>query len=628
VLEQVPDPDYPNATGIRLAAPAGEIVGNPYSNLNNGGFDQYTDSKLFTDLLLNQKLDFILKGLTLNGKVSLSTYYQNESLYSGFAFPEYQLAFNKIGTGANPWYRTNEGNEVYTLPLFNVNVGGLQSNFYNDLYYEMALNYKVTLGKHNLTALALMNRQQKNAGTNFPYFNEGLVGRVTYDYSKKYLIELNVGYTGSERFAPSNRFGFFPSGAVGWVISEEDFFKSSVPWVSKLKLRYSDGLVGSDYAQNRWLYVNTYTIDNVGYIEEGPAPNVTAQWEEAHKRDLGLELGIFKNTLTLSIDLFDEQRSKMLLTPRTVTMLVANTFKDLNLGRLKKHGIEVEAEFNKLVNKNLNYFIKGIFGFSENRVLFEDDLPYAPEYSKAAGKPLDAQLKGVVLTGNGYYTSIDDMHISPSPIDVTKANVGDYKFLDYNVDGVINSLDKYPIKGTYYAPITYSLSGGLSFKGFDFNFLFEGNKGKYVAFSQNWEIEFDTGQWRLHTSQLDYWTPVNTDAGHATLHYQGNSGQLNLAWGGWGGGGQSIGGYDIALQDRLWRNADYLRLKEVYLGYTINSTYLKQLAGISNLNIYITGNNLLTLTPLIEGDPERKTFYQADFYPVMANIKFGVKFSF
>src|SRR5690606_11233461 len=113
--------------------------------------------------------------------------------------------------------------------------------------------------QHRVTGLALMNRQQKNSGTDFPYYNEGLVGRATYDYSRKYLFEVNIGYTGSERFAPGNRFGFFPSGAIGWVISEENFFKSAVPWVNRLKLRYSDGLVGSDYAANRWLYISQFS---------------------------------------------------------------------------------------------------------------------------------------------------------------------------------------------------------------------------------------------------------------------------------------------------------------------------------------------------------------------------------
>ena len=148
-----------------------------------------------------------------------------------------------------------------------------------------------------MSALGLFNRQQKNTGSDFPYYNEGLVGRVTYDYNKKYLVELNVGYTGSERFAPDNRFGFFPSAAVGWVISEEQFFKNAVPWMNRFKIRYSDGMVGSDYAKSRWLYTSSYFKDDRGYIREDLLPNGNAQWERAHKRDLGFEMAFFQESV-------------------------------------------------------------------------------------------------------------------------------------------------------------------------------------------------------------------------------------------------------------------------------------------------------------------------------------------
>ena len=503
----------------------------------------------------------------------------------------------------------------------------MQSGYYTQLYYEFGFNYSNTFGKHNVTGMALMNRQQKNDGTDFPYYNEGLVGRTTYDYDHRYLLELNVGYTGSERFAPGNRFGFFPSGAIGWVVSEENFFKNSVPWVSKLKLRYSDGLTGSDQAANRWLYNSGYYSDNAGspgpYIHEDLGANATAQWEQARKRDLGFEFGFLKNNLTISVDLFDEQRDKMLLTPRSVTMMVGNTFKDLNLGKLKKHGLELEIEYNKTTATQFNYWVKGIFGYNENRIIFKDDPPYAPDYTKDAGKPLGSQLNGVLLTGTGYYTSVDDIHNNPSPIDLYKVNVGDYKFLDYRVDGKITSLDKYPIAGSTFPPVTYSVSSGFKYKKFDFNFMFQGNQGKYVEYNQTYEVEFIKGDWRVHSSQLNYWTPDNPTANHSTLHYSGSNSADILFW----GGGEADRGYQIAIQDRFWRKADYLRLKEVSLGYTMSSKALNRLAGVSSVKVYGTANNLWTITNLIEGDPERKDFQQG-FYPQMTSVKFGVQVAF
>ncbi len=630
VLEEVPDPDYPDDRGIRLAQSFGEYTGNPYTSLNSGQFNRDTDSKLFTDLIFSQKLDFILKGLSVNGKASLSTYYVNRSLTANYGWPEYRLDYNLVGVpGQNPWIRNGQGNEVYKQGPIDINVGGLLDDptYYSDLYYEGSVNYNNTFGDHSVSAMGLFNRQQKNSGTDFAYYNEALVGRVTYDFSHKYLVEVNLGYTGSERFAPGNRFGFFPSAALGWVVSEENFFKNNVQWIDKLKLRYSDGLVGSDKAGNRWLYIGSYYTDNAGspgpYLHEDPVPNYTAQWEEARKKDLGFELGLFNNDLLINVDLFDEQREKMLLTPRSVTMMVGNKFKELNLGKLKKHGIDIEVEYHRSIGADWYYFVKGIFGYNENRILFKDDPPYAPDYTKEAGKPLGAQLQGVLVTGNGYYNTVDEVHNNPSPIDPTKLYVGDYKFLDYDADGKITSLDKYPIEGSTFPPIVYSFSSGFTWKKLEFNLMFQGNVGKYVDFNQPYEVEFIKGDWRVHASQLNYWTPDNPNAPHSTLHYSGSSSADILFW----GGGEADRGYEIRVKDRFWRNADYLRLKEVYVGYTFTPRLLNKVVGVSQMLVYVTGTNLWTLTDLIEGDPERKDFQQG-FYPQMTSAKVGLKFNF
>ncbi len=651
VLEQVPDLDYPNDTGDRLAAPFGEYTGNPYTSLKSGQFNKDLGSTLYTDLLFKQNLDFIVKGLSINAKVSISSFYNNRQLTGSQTFPEYLLDYSKIGvdkvtntTGAlvpdglideNPWFRNNpvQGNEYWKMPPLDINVGGLNTNpnYYSDLYYEASLNYANSFGKHSVSALGLFNRQQKNTGTDFPFYNEGLVGRATYDFDKKYLIEVNVGYTGSERFAPSTRFGFFPSAAIGWVISEEHFFKNAVPWMNNLKVRYSDGMVGSDYAKNRWLYTSSYYKDNRNYIREDLMANSLAQWERAHKRDLGIEIGLFKNVFTLSIDLFDEYRDKMLLAPKSVTFLIGQGIKEQNLGKVKKHGIEVEAEFRKSPTPDFEYYVRGIFGFNENRVIFKDDPPGFPEYMKLAGKPLTEMLSseygmegleinGVKLTGTGYYTTIDDIHNNVSPIALTSLYVGDYKFLDFNSDGTINAYDKYPIKGLTYPPFTYSVGSGFTWKGFDFNFLFSGNVGKYVQYNQAWEVEFIKGDWRVHSSQLDYWTPTNQDAAHSTLHYSGSSSADILVW----GGGEADRGYQTIIEDRFFRRADYIRLKDLYLGYTFKTNNLNKVVGISTLLVYATGSNIFTITPLLEGDPEATNFYQG-YYPQMATIRMGVK---
>ncbi len=634
VLTEVPDTSYPNDTGMRLSQAFGEYTGNPYNTVNRGQFNEDTDSKLFTDLVFDQKLNFITEGLSFKGKVSLNTYFSARSLTANWAFPEYLMNWDNIGTDTNPWVINQAGFEVYKQLPLDINVGGLNSGYYQNLYYEIALNYAHTFGNHSVSGLALMNREQKNKETQFSYYNEALVGRGTYDYSHKYLVEVNLGYTGSERFAPENRFGFFPSAAIGWVVTEEKFVKEAVPWMSKLKIRYSDGLVGSDYAQSRWLYISNYYKDSRSYIHEDLGANTSAQWEEARKKDLGFELGLFKDQLTMTVDLFNEYRTNMLLQPKSVTMMVGNSFKELNLGKVKKHGIEFEIEWNKVVNPDFTYFAKGIAGYNENRVVYKDDAPYAPWHQKLEGKPLTEMLSseygiegleyaGVELTGSGYYTSVDDIHTNTAPIALEKLIVGDYKFLDYYVDGTVDKLDKYPINGLTYPPFTYSFSGGFTYKRFDFNFLFQGNVGKYVQYNQTYEVEFIKGDWRVHSSQLDYWTPTNPDANHSALHYSGSSSADILFW----GGGEADRGYQTMIEGRFFRNADYLRLKELYAGYTFNPAFLQKSLGISSLLLYATGNNLITFTNLIEGDPERKDFQQG-FYPQMVSVRLGVKLAF
>jgi len=642
VLEQVPDLNYPDATGDRFAYPVGEYTGNPYRSLKSGTMNQDLGSTLFTDLILKQDLNFITQGLSLGGKVSLSSYYVNRQKTGSITYPMYILYFNRIGddptdvVGQNPWFRQDpaEGTATYKLAPFDLNTSGMQGGYYYDLYYEVSANYARTFGKHNISALGLFNRQERNREVQFPYYNEGLVGRVTYDYNRKYLFEFNIGYTGSERFAPNNRFGTFPSVALGYVLSDEQFFRNAVPWMNRLKLRYSDGYVGSDYARSRWLYTSSFFKDNAGYIHEDMMSNIYAQWERAHKRDVGLEIGIFNNLISLTVDAFDEYRDKMLLTPKSTTMLIGQTFKEINVGKVKKHGIEAELEFRKRPTPNFEYWTRAVFGWNENRVIFKDDPAAFPDHMKLAGKPLTEMLNveyslegleinGVELTNGGYYTSVDDVHNNVSPIDYTKTYVGDYLYLDYNADGMVNTLDKHAIKGLTYPPITYAFSGGFTWKNFDFNFLFSGNQGKYVQYNQAFEVEFIKGDLRVHKSALDYWTPTNRDATHATMHYSGSSSQDNIVW----GGGEADRGYQTIIKDRYFRNASYLRLKDLYLGYTIKSAALNRAIGIGDLTVYVSGSNLWTITPLIEGDPEATNFYRG-YYPQMTTIRGGINVAF
>lgn len=627
VLEEVPDLDYPDASGVRLMSEADQTTGNPYYQLMKGSFIQLSDTKIFSDIIARQNLDFITKGLSVQAKVSLSTYYKYSTLTTQYNRPSWKLNFDRIGTGLNPWDRTGTDGFYYVEPpLYTTAENSLQGGYYLDLYYDASVNYARTFGKHGVTGMFLFNRQEQDKGADFPYYNEALVGRATYDYGHKYLVEFNMGYTGSERFSPENRFGFFPSGALGWVVSEEKFFQPLKPVFSKLKIRFSEGLVGSDYANNRWLYISEYSKDGNGYIVEDKGANLFVQWEEALKRDLGIEMGFLNGDLTVNVDLFDEHRSKMLISVNNNTPIwVGNSSKELNKGEIKKHGIEIEVDYNKRVSSNFRYHIGGNFSFNENRILAYDDAPFSLEHQKRVGTPLGSQTSGAYLIDGEYLTSVDDIHSNFLPVNVNNVVVGDYKFLDYTADGIIDKDDLTRMAGSLYPPIAYALKGGFRWKGMDVNILFQGYAGKYVNFDQMYEWEYYKGNFRLHTSSVDYWSPENTDGTHATVHYSTSS-FANMAWSGYNESA-TTGGYNAKLLGHSWRNADFLRLKELSVGYTWMTPKVKQLMGVEAIKLYLTGNNLLTFTGLLEGDPEQKYLVWGE-YPQMRTVKMGLQLTF
>ncbi len=627
VLKEVPDTDYPDASEDRLLSEADQSTYNPYYQMMKGSFIQLTDTKLFSDIIVNQKLDFITRGLSVQAKVSLSSYYKYTTLNTEYNRPSYVLDFSKIGTSENPWRRTGDDGYAYTEPPMYTNAGNeLQGGYYMDLYYDFSVNYDRTFGNHGVTGLFLFNRQEQAKGTSFPYYNEALVARATYDYAHKYLVEFNMGYTGSERFAPGNRFGFFPSGAVGWVMSQEKFMEPLKPWLSKLKFRFSMGLVGNDYANNRWLYISEYSKDSSGHIVEDKSANLSAQWEQAFKKDLGIEMGFFGNDLTLNIDLFDEYRDKMLISVDNNTPIwLGTSSKELNKGAIKKHGIEVEANYSHRFGRDWTFSVGGNFSYSDNRVVYADDAPFSLEHQRAAGAPIGTPTGGLYLADSGFLTSVDDIHSSFLPVTMDKVIIGDYKFIDYTADGVIDSDDKGRIRGSVYPPVSFAFNTGFSWKGLEFRMLLHGYAGKWVNYNQIYEYEFFKGNYSIHKSSLDYWSPANPSGNHAALHYTAS--QIpNLQWTGYA---ETIdgGGYGAKIEGKSWRRSDYVRLKEVTLSYTWNGRNFTRRTGMQAIRAYVTGNNLLTFTDLLEGDPESKNLVWGS-YPYMRTVRIGLQLTF
>lgn len=291
---------------------------------------------------------------------------------------------------------------------------------------------------------------------------------------------------------------------------------------------------------------------------------------------------------------------------------------------MKKHGIDIELGWADKTPTGFGYNLTAMVSLNENRITNYEDAPYAPEYQKTAGKPYRGQTDGVSIVDSGYFESIDDIHNYPAyTTDWNFVNVGAYKYLDYSADGRLSVEDLHAIAGSQYPPVVCSFRAGFDYKGFEFSMLWYANLGKWVEYNKSWEIEFNKGDYRITHSQLDYWRPDNRDANHATLVYGGTSGHPMYMW----AGGSGDAGAKMMLEGRTWRKADYLSLREVYLAYTFNAKRLRQKVGFRSLSLYLTANNLLTFTPLIEGDPASTTF-TTGFYPQMTSLKLGVKIGF
>ena len=566
VLKQYPDPNYPDADSDRVGANQGSKYENPYSALSDPDYVKNVNYRLFTDLILTQKLDFITVGLSATAKFGMTSAYARVSQEASTNFAKWNINWEAYDAGnTDIWeIQDNKSNYVWNDKPFSITQNNSPSGVSFITYLEGSLNYSRKFSrKHNVSALALYNQRQYNSGASFPKRTQSFVGRVTYDYKGKYLFESNIGVTGSEQFSPDYRYGVFPSAAVGYIVSKEKFWKRAMPWWSTMKIRYSNGWVGSDASGSNWLYYSSWKQTS-GYYQEEAAANVTARWETAHKQDLGFEMGFLKNKLTVNVDLYDEKRNDMLMPP-VVTAFVGVAYKDVNAGALKKHGFEVEANWRNTTSGGFTYSFGGMIGLSENRITKYGDAPYAPEYQKYAGTPLQSARTGDQLIDDKFFGSIDEIHGYPNyATEWTNVVPGVYKFLDYVPDGKISQQDLHVLRGSTYAPGVYSFNVGGTYKGLTFKVLCTGTMGKYINYKRVNIVPFYAGAYVIHDSHLNYWTPTNRDSDIPALSF---SDEMYA----WGGGTSTYPGYNLAIPDFTWKRSDYMTVKEVMVQYRFSA---------------------------------------------------------
>lgn len=622
VLKQYPDPNYPDADSDRVGANQGSKYENPYSALSDPDYVKNVNYRLFTDLILTQKLDFITVGLSATAKFGMTSAYARVSQKASTNFAKWNINWEAYDAGSTDIWeiQDSQSNYVRNDKPFSITQDNSPSGVSFITYLEGSLNYSRKFSrKHNVSALALYNQRQYNSGASFPKRTQSFVGRVTYDYKGKYLFEGNIGVTGSEQFSPDYRYGVFPSAAVGYIVSKEKFWKRAMPWWSTMKIRYSNGWVGSDASGSNWLYYSSWKQTS-GYYQEEAAANITARWETAHKQDLGFEMGFLKDKLTVNVDLYDEKRNDMLMPP-VVTAFVGVAYKDVNAGALKKHGFEVEVNWKNTTSGGFTYNFGGMIGLSENRITKYGDAPYAPEYQKYAGTPLQSARTGDQLIDDRFFGSIDEIHGYPNyATEWTNVVPGVYKFLDYVPDGKISQQDLHVLEGSTYAPGVYSFNVGGAYKGLTFKVLCTGTIGKYINYKRVNIVPFYAGAYVIHDSHLNYWTPTNRDSDIPALSF---SDEMYA----WGGGTSTYPGYNLAIPDFTWKRSDYMTVKEVMVSYRFSGPNIKRILGVKHLAVGLVCNNLWTFSNIKDTDPQRLTT-AANSYPTMRMLKLNVNLAF
>ena len=614
--------DYP----VRYSTgeiPAG-AEGNVWALATQMGYQNKSESKIETLFSLEQDLKFLTKGLKIKGT---------------FSFDRYSSGTVKRSTSPDLYNPTRQRNEDSTLVLSRSSVGSntlghsVSGEYGNRrLYLELAVNYDRTFGgKHSVSGMLLAQRSNYDKGDKLPYRNQGIAGRAAYTFDNRYVAEFNFGYNGSENFAPGKRYGFFPSGAIGWVISEEPFMAPVRNVITNLKIRASYGQTGNaSLSGRRFAYLSTITDDydtlnmykwgmDSGYGVTGMAegdfgvPDLT--WEKVNKANIGFELGLFDGVFDMSVDLFDERRNNIFM-ERSSIPLTAGFIKApwQNFGKVKNHGAEVTLNLRKQFRNGLFVGFMGTFTYAHNEIVEMDEPATVVGTNRAkTGHPV-GQIFGYI--DEGLYTEADfnpDGTLRdglPRNTLSTDIRPGDIKHKDVNGDGKIDIYDQSPIGGTEDPEIVYGFGLNLAWKGFDFGVLFQGTGRMWRLMSQNIIPGYDTGgYYNVFSNYEDRWTVDNPsqDVFYPRLSYGPNTNNgVACSW---------------------WlKNMSYLRLKNIELGWSIPQRWADR-SFLSGARVFVRGTNVLTFSDFKLWDPELKSA-DGGRYPLMRSFSAGVEFKF
>jgi len=604
---------------------------NPYADLMRGYKDESYNNFLAT-VEIKQKLNFITEGLDLRilGNTSRYSFYNLERKYNPFYYSlgnydfqsdTYSLVALNPNQGTE-YLEYSEGNKVIT----------------NATYFEGALNYNKTLkDKHEVSGMLIgIMRELKyaNAGnlqSSLPFRNLGLSGRFTYAFDQKYFAEFNFGYNGSERFAKSERFGFFPSFGAGWYMSNEKFMEKFSDYITKLKIKGTYGLVGNDQigsSDDRFFYISQVNLNNgslgspfgleFGNYINGVSINRYANdqitWEKAKMLNLGIELGI-NNNLDFQVDYFTEYRTNILMDRAQIPASMGlQAPVRANVGEASSEGFEFTIDYKNSLTNELFVGLRANFSYADSKFEVFEELDYV-----TAGLPWRSRIGLNLSQPYGYIAErlfIDEADIANSPLQTFGEYMpGDIKYKDINNDGLIDINDEVPIGYPTTPKIIYGFGLSSSYKNLDFSFFFQGSaQSSFFIDAYNSSPFIDTYGGAIgNNALLNAW---------ADDHWSEDDRNLYAAW-----PRLSDQLIDNNNRNSTWwlRDGTFLRLKSVEMGYTIKNDFISKLK-IANARIYFTGTNLLTFSKFKIWDVEMGG--NGLGYPIQLGVNFGVNLNF
>lgn len=623
-----------NASPVRVPAfyPGNLVAGiaegstpspNPWAQVTQTGYDNIYTTQLNSTAVLSQDLGFWLKGLTANVQYSFDNTNTNENSRTR------QRSIWYLNQ-AQPYNADGSLNLTQVIAgTDNLNFGQKNSgNRQNTL--QAQINYSKTFGDHSVTGMLVYNQLSAMNPFNNSYLNyiahreQNYAAKLAYSYTNKYFFEFNLGYNGSEDYAPNKRYGWFPAPGVGWVVSNEEFFKPLSKVFQYFKIRYTDGLAGAPGTGLRFGYLTFVTTGAQGMSFGKPGAvtsyggvnisqyGANVQWAVAHTRDLGLDFNILNDKLQFVLDYWNSHRTKVFLTRADFPDYAGLQYNPVgNYGKVNAAGFDAQVKLTPIrIAPKMTLGFNGTFTYTSDKLVDDDAPKYADPYQNRKGQNLLAQYGYIA---DGIFQNQAQINNSPDQSALGNPRPGDIKYKDLNGDGVINQYDQTKISRGDVPNIIFGGGFNFTYGNFFVSAFFQGNFGSYRTIGGIAQSPFqNSDDGNVYAIATDRWTPDNPKSNpfYPRLGY-GSNANLNNS------------------QPSTWwvKNISFVRFKTLDVGYNIKNLNWMRSMGLKNLQLYFDGLNLCYWSPFKLWDPEMNTT-DGDTYPNTRTLSIGLRANF